>query len=93
MGNPFTSFERYGDITHETSFTDSALKQLCMKCDIPVSMIKVDGFRIPPYSIINVLRIFFQKIFQGIILGLSIMNGGSYTTLLTPNITLVVTKK
>ena len=92
MANPFTSFERYGDITHEIGFTDNSFRQLAIKCDIPQTMIEINGFNIPPYTPLNILRIVFQKIFHFIMLILSIINGGGYSMILTPNITLIVKK-
>ena len=92
MANPFTLYERYGDLTHETAFTDNSLRQLCLNCNIPLSKVKIQGFQIPPYSLLNVIRIFFQKVLHGIILLLSIINAGGYSKKLTPNITLVIKK-
>lgn len=92
MANPFTLYERYGDTTHETGFTDNSLKQICLNCSIPLSNIEIRGFQIPPYSILNLIRIFFQKMLHGTILLLSIINAGGYSKSLTPNITLVIKK-
>ncbi|MDZ7611969.1 MAG: class I SAM-dependent methyltransferase [Candidatus Moranbacteria bacterium] len=92
MANPFTLCERYADITHETSFTDNSLMELAMKCDISKSKIKIKPFSIPPYSLINKIRIPLQKTLHFFILVLSIINGGSYSKILTPNITLIVKK-
>jgi len=93
MANPFTLYERYGDITHETGFTDNSLKQICLNCEIPLSSIEIKGFQIPPYSILNIIRITFQKFLHAIILLMSIMNAGGYSKVLTPNITLVIKKQ
>ncbi len=60
--------------------------------DIQASLIEVKGYEIPPYSLINVIRIFFQKLLHFVILIMSMMNGGSYSKMLTPNITLIVRK-
>lgn len=90
MANPFTLCERYADTTHENGFTDNSLRGLAAKCDIPSSSVEIKEFNIPPYSPINVIRIVLQKALHMVILLLSIVNGGSYSTLLTPNITLVI---
>ncbi len=92
MANPFTLFERYGDITHTNGFTDNSLKELISLCNIPASTVIVNGFKIPPYSLLQLVRIGFQKMLHFILLLMSIANGGGYTKLLTPNITLVVKK-
>jgi len=92
MANPFTLFEKYGDITHEIGFTDSSFKQLSIKCDIPIKDIEIRGFNIPPYTMINLIRIPIQKILHAFILICYIANGGGYSRILTPNITLIVKK-
>ncbi len=94
MANPFTLCERYADITHTTGFTDNAMKELFLKSINSSNVaIKIQPFRIPPYSIANILRIIAQKILHYILITLSIINAGSYSTILTPNITLVIYKK
>lgn len=92
MANPFTLFERYGDITHTNGFTDNSLKELIAMCDIHAATVTVNGFHIPPYSILQIVRIGFQKLLHFMILMMSIANGGGYSKLLTPNITLAVKK-
>ena len=92
MANPFTIFERYGDITHTNGFTDNSLIELALMSEIPRSSIKIRAYKIPPYSLLNIIRIFFQKILHLTLLFLSIINGGGYSKLLTPNITLLIKK-
>lgn len=93
MANPFTICERYTDLTHYNGFTDISLKELVDYCEFKTATAYVKGFNIPPYSLINLMRIVFQKLLHGIILASSIINGGSYSKFLTPNITLIVRKK
>ena len=92
MANPFTVCERYADLTHYNGFTDVSLKELLNYCELKKATAYVKNFSIPPYSVINVIRIFFQKITHGIILATSIANGGTYSKFLTPNITLIIRK-
>ena len=92
MANPFTICERYGDITHTNGFTDNSLIELAAMSEIPVSSINVRAYKIPPYSLLNIIRIFFQKILHLMLLAMSIANAGSYSKLLTPNISLVIKK-
>lgn len=92
MANPFTICERYGDITHTNGFTDNSLMELAVMSEIPVSSIRVRPYKIPPYSLLNIVRIFFQKILHLMLLAMSIANAGSYSKLLTPNISLVIKK-
>lgn len=92
MANPFTLCERYGDITHTNGFTDNSLIELAAMSEIPVSSIMVRAYKIPPYSLLNIIRIFFQKILHLALLAMSIINAGSYSKLLTPNISLVIKK-
>ena len=92
MANPFTICERYADITHTNGFTDNSLRELANQCDIPDTKVEIQEFNIPPYSFLNIIRIILQKILHFFILVLSIVNGGSYSKLLTPNITMVIKK-
>lgn len=92
MANPFTICERYGDITHTNGFTDNSLTEVAAMSEIPISSIKVKAYKIPPYSLLNIVRIFFQKILHLMLLAMSVVNAGSYSKLLTPNISLVIKK-
>ena len=92
MANPFTICERYGDITHTNGFTDNSLIELAAMSDIPRSSIKVKAYNIPAYNLLNIIRIFFQKTLHLMLLLMSIVNAGSYSKLLTPNISLVIKK-
>ena len=90
MANPFTLFERYGDITHVTGFTDLSLKQLVKYAEISTHQIEIRKFRIPPDNLTNVIRILIQSFFHAILLLMYMMNGGSYSKNLTPGITLAI---
>lgn len=90
--NPLVGTERYGDLQHENIFTIYSFKELMTFANLKYSSYIVQGFEIPPSSPINILRIALQKILHTIFVLLMIINGGIYQTLLTPNITLVITK-
>ena len=95
MANPLTLCERYADITHTTGFTDNSMRELALMSikNIDISNILIQPFRIPSYDFINLVRIILQKLLHLLLLGLNIINAGSYSTILTPNITLVIHKK
>lgn len=93
MANPFTICERYADITHINGFTSNSLKELANSCDMTNTNIIVQPFKIPPYSLLGIIRIILQKILHSFIYLASIINGGSYSKILTPNITLIIKKK
>jgi SAM-dependent methyltransferase len=90
LANPFTNCELYADLTHYNGFTDVSLGELASYCGLENSKSCVYLFNIPPYSLVNIFRIVLQKILHAIIYGLSIINGGTYSRYLTPNITLVI---
>lgn len=91
--NNFLSItERYWDITHTCMFTPTSLIQLCQFCWIKGNNIHINGYNIPPYSAVNLFRIFFQKILHAIILLIYVTNGWIFSTILTPNISLIITK-
>ncbi|MFA6518480.1 MAG: methyltransferase domain-containing protein [Candidatus Shapirobacteria bacterium] len=93
-GNPFNIVERYSDLTHEILFTENSLKELPNYCNLPSNTItEVQPYNIPTYSLINQTRIIFQKLTHLIILFTSISNGGVFSRILTPNISLIITKK
>lgn len=90
--NPLGMTERYGDLQHYNSFTEQSLKDLVNFSGIEKCDVLVRGFEIPPFSMINIIRIFFQKILHFILLILMIINGGIYFKTMTPNIMLVIKK-
>lgn len=91
--NPLSIVERYGDLQHTIAFTTRSLLDVVEDAQLTQLNVEVRGFRIPPYSLINIIRIFFQKIVHLFLLGLLIGNGGTYFSTLTPNIMLVLSKK
>ncbi len=91
--NPLVGTERYGDLQHENIFTVFSFRELMTFANLKNLAFKIQGFEIPPNSMINVIRIILQKILHGIFILMMIINGAIYQTLMTPNITLVITKK
>lgn len=91
--NPLSGTERYGDLQHENIFTIFSFRELMTFADLPGASFKITGFYIPPYSLINIIRIILQKILHIIFVVLMIINGAIYQTLMTPNITLIITRQ
>jgi cyclopropane fatty-acyl-phospholipid synthase-like methyltransferase len=90
--NPLVGTERYGDLQHENIFTIFSFNELMTFANLKEASYIVRGFEIPPSTLINIIRIILQKILHGIFILMMIVNGGIYQTLMTPNITLVITK-
>lgn len=88
--NPLGIVERYGDLQHYNSFTEQSLKDLLTYSHIENYEIDIKGYEIPPYSIINIVRIFFQKLLHILLLLLLIVNGGIFFKTMTPNIMLTI---
>ena len=93
IGNPLAIYERYYDYTHETAFTDHSLIQMADFADLAKSEVFLRPFRIPPYSLINILRSALQSLLHVIFKLLFIVNGGVYPRILTTNISLIIEKK
>ncbi len=91
-GNPLNLLERYSDLQHENIFTEHSLGELPGYCEIKNSVVKIEPYRIPPVSLINIIRIIMQRILHFIVRTMMIVNGGVYQKIMTPNITLVITK-
>lgn len=91
--NPLSGTERYGDLQHENIFTINSLKELLTFADLKNSSYVIRGFEIPPVTIVNLVRILLQKILHLFFILLMMINGAIYQTLMTPNITLIITKK
>ena len=91
--NPLGMVERYGDLQHQNSFTEQSLKDLILNSNIENYEIDIRGYNIPPYTFLNIIRIFMQKILHLILLLIMIINGGTYFRTMTPNIVLIVRKK
>jgi 2-polyprenyl-3-methyl-5-hydroxy-6-metoxy-1,4-benzoquinol methylase len=91
--NPLGLTERYGDIQHKVSFTSRSVRDLISESGIRNDETKIMSFRIPPYSIINIIRIMVQKAIHLLIYLLLIANGGVFYRPLTPNMLVVIEKK
>jgi 2-polyprenyl-3-methyl-5-hydroxy-6-metoxy-1,4-benzoquinol methylase len=91
--NPLGMVERYGDLQHKNSFTEQSLKDLVFGSKITGYDMEIKGYSIPPYSILNIFRIFMQKILHLFLLLIMIVNGGSFYKIMTPNIVLVLKKR
>lgn len=92
-GNPLGLLERYHDLQHENAYTTDSLYELTNYCGVSGVSSLVEGYKIPPYNIINLIRIILQKILHLLIIMALIVNGGVYQTIMTPNITLIISKK
>lgn len=90
--NPLVGTERYGDLQHENIFTIYSFQELMTFANLKNANYLINGFEIPPINILNLIRIILQKILHSLFILLMIVNGGIYQTLLTPNITLVITR-
>ena len=90
IGNPLAIFERYYDYTHKTAFTEHSLMQMVDFANFKNVRVTVQPFRIPPYSLINIVRSILQSLLHGIFKLIYIINGGVYPRILTTNITLIV---
>lgn len=90
--NPFVGTERYGDLQHENMFTVYSYQELMTFASLKGAEYSIRGFEIPPTGIVNIVRIVLQKMLHGVLIGMMIVNGAIYQTLMTPNITLVITK-
>lgn len=92
IGNPLAIYERYYDYTHETAFTDHSLIQLADFAHLKNSEVRVQGFHIPTYNLVNIIRAGLQFILHGLFKLLFMVNGGVYPDMLTTNITLIIEK-
>jgi 2-polyprenyl-3-methyl-5-hydroxy-6-metoxy-1,4-benzoquinol methylase len=90
--NPLGLAERYGDLQHTVSYTEQSLKDLIDRAGIKRCKLEISGFRIPPYDIVNLIRIVFQKLLHLLLLLVMIVNGGTFFKTMTPNICLKVKK-
>jgi len=84
--------ERYNDLQHEVLFTENSLRELPNYCEISNYEIEIKGYRIPPYSLINIIRIMAQKIFHFFLSIIYIVNAGVYLKIYNPNISLIIKK-
>lgn len=91
--NPLGLTERYADLQHTSSFTTQSLNDLVNAADLKNYQLDVKGYQIPPVDLINIVRIFFQKILHTLLIILMAVNGGVYYKVMTPNIMMVLKKK
>lgn len=91
-GNPLCAVERYADFTHEGVFSPSSLRQLVEQAGLDGCRVDIEGFRIPPWPPVNWARISAQKITHLFLLALMVANGGNFSTLLHPNISLIIAR-
>lgn len=91
--NPLGLAERYGDLQHTSSFTTQSLKDLVLLSGINNFEYQIRGYEIPPYGIVNIIRVVLQKILHFFLLLIMIINGGIFFKTMTPNIMLVIKKK
>lgn len=91
--NPLSGTERYGDLQHENMFTIYSFQELMTFAGISSEEYQINGFYIPPDNPLQVVRIILQKILHIFFILLMIINGAIYQTLLTPNISLIISKK
>jgi len=90
--NPLGLVERYGDLQHRNSFTEMSLRDLVNIAGIRNCDFEITGFSIPPYSLINLVRIVLQKAVHLFLMFLLILNGGVFSKTMTPNISLIIKK-
>lgn len=90
--NPLVGTERYGDLQHENIFTVFSFRELMTFASLKRASYQIKGFEIPPNSLVNLIRIVLQKILHAIFILLMMINGAIYQTLMTPNITIIISK-
>lgn len=90
--NPLGLTERYSDVQHTSSFSTQALLDLIDASGIKKTKVQIRGYEIPPYRVINLIRILLQKILHGLLLLIMVINGGLFFKVMTPNIMLVIKK-
>lgn len=91
--NPLGLIERYADLQHTGCFTEPSLRDLVGLTGIKNYQIEIKGYAIPPYDLINLIRIFLQKILHLILYLIMIINGGNYFKIMTPNIMLIIRRE
>ncbi len=90
--NPLGLTERYGDLQHTGSFTEQSLKDLINLSGIKNYSAEIKGYEIPPYDLLNLLRVILQKFLHLILLSMMIINGGLFFKVMTPNVSLIIKK-
>jgi SAM-dependent methyltransferase len=90
--NPLGIVERYSDITHHNLFSENSLRELVELSGLPGAVCRIQGYRIPPVSLVDIVRIGLQRVFHLILKALLIVNGGVFFSIYDPNITLIIEK-
>lgn len=90
--NPLSIVERYSDITHHNLFSENSLRELVELSELPGALCRIQGYRIPPVSFVDIVRIGLQRVLHLFLKGLLIVNGGVFFSIYDPNITLIIEK-
>jgi len=90
--NPLSVVERYSDITHHNLFSENSLRQLVELSGLPGASCRVQGYRIPPVSLVDIVRIGLQRVLHLVLKALLVINGGVFFSIYDPNITLIIEK-
>jgi SAM-dependent methyltransferase len=90
--NPLSIVERYSDITHHNLFSENSLKELVELSALRGAVCSVEGYRIPPTGVVDLVRIALQWMLHLFLKGLLIVNGGVFFSIYHPNITLIIEK-
>lgn len=91
-GNPLSIVERYSDITHHNLFSENSLKELVELTELPGAVCRVQGYCIPPVSVVDLVRIALQRVLHLFLKTIMIINGGVFFSIYQPNITLIIEK-
>jgi SAM-dependent methyltransferase len=89
-GNPLCAVELYADFTHEMAFSVNAFRQIVDAAGISPGHLAVFGYRIPPVTPLNLLRIALQKLLHLCLLWIMVINGANYSRILQPNLCAVI---
>ena len=88
--NPLSVVERYSDITHHNLFSENSLRELVQLAGLSGAATQVQGYRIPPVSLLDIVRIILQKALHAALKALLVVNGGVFFSIYDPNVTLIV---
>lgn len=92
-GNPLGLVERYSDFTHESLYSENSLREIVGIAGLDGAEVSIQGYKIPPTGIVNILRIGAQRALHLALRLVMIANGGVHFSVYEPNITLVVTRR
>lgn len=91
-GNPLGLVERYSDFTHESLYSENSLRELVGIAGLEGAAVSIQGYRIPPTGVVNILRIIIQRVLHLALRLVMIANGGVFFSVYEPNITLVISR-